>query len=189
MAPQAFKNFGLLLPGHQRIGSLQEQRLQFGTDSWHRSCLLRGASSFTLTIRRWKMKRFCGHVFVSGLMLGSLLLQYDTALAQFSDTMPHFGKNSACGKHMVNPTHLGTPQQPFYLCRGTSGATHWSAEIRKDKLPYELVCTLPKRSTEGDDYIWENCSIPQPGNYRGILKYWVGTTMYTSPPDKKFVIP
>ena len=65
------------------------------------------------------MKRFCGYVFVSGLMLGSLLLQYDPASAW--DTMAHFGSTSACSLHMTDPTHLGNPPQPpFYLCRGNS---------------------------------------------------------------------
>ena len=135
------------------------------------------------------MKRFSGYFFVSGLMLGSLLLQYDPASAQFGDPMAHFG-NSTCGSHMIDPTPLGNPSpSTFYLCRGISGATDWSAEIRKDAGINQLVCTLAKRPTGGTNYTWSTCNIPN-GSYRAILTYYVGTTKYVSnPPDKVFTKP
>ena len=134
------------------------------------------------------MKRFVAYFFVSGLMFGSLLLQYDPASA-WIDTMPHYGV-SRCGSHMINPTQLGPPPQTFNLCVANSGATEWSAEIKKDS-PYELVpgCSLARRYTNGANFTWSTCSVTQTGNYRGTLKYWVGSSQLTSDPDKKFVKP
>ena len=56
------------------------------------------------------MKKFCGYLFVSGLMLGNLLLQYDPASA-WNDTMIHHGNGSGtvsrnCASHMANPTNV-----------------------------------------------------------------------------------
>jgi hypothetical protein len=192
MAPQASKKCGFLPLDYQRIGSWTSNGINIGTGSWHRSCLLQAALSFTLIIRRWKMKRFCGYFFVSGLMLGSLLLQYDSALA-LDSTMAHHDKGSGttspsgCVSDMTDPTQLSTTlPQTFRLCAFNSGATDWSAEIRKDSYPYALVtgCSMAKVKVAIQNSF--SCSVITPGSYRGLFTYWIGTTQ-KGHTDRKFV--
>ena len=213
MAPQASKKCGLLPPDHKRIGCCASNRLNSGkipgaffvltisslsrqgSAYFKKRFMTRfsvsGSIDFTLTSRRWKMKRFCRYFFVSGLMLGSLLLQYDTASA-LDSTMAHHDKGSGtttpsgCVSDMTDPTQLGAQPQTFRLCVFNSGATDWSAEIRKDSYPYQLVsgCSMAKVSVAIQTSF--SCSVITPGSYRGLFTYWVGTTQ-KGHTDRKFV--
>ena len=126
------------------------------------------------------MKRFRTYFFASGLMLGSLLLQYDPASA---DTMAHFGRNSEC-QHMLNPTSLvpAPPAQTFRLCRGTSGATSWAAIIVKNAVPPQPPMTVCTRSTVNvppNGMTEFTCNISGPGTYKGTVTYYVGGYPFT----------
>src|SRR5713101_4750673 len=94
-----------------RYRYLHEQRHRFGTGAWH-LFQTQAALNFMLTNRGWNMRRFSEYFFVSGLMLGSLLLQYGPASA-LDSTMAHHDKGSGtsspsgCASDMTDPTQLG----------------------------------------------------------------------------------
>lgn len=71
------------------------------------------------------MKRFGAYFFAIGLMLGSLLLQYDPALAWGTDTNAHYG-DANCIAHI--PSIIGTPYT-FTVCQANSQATSWQIQI------------------------------------------------------------
>ena len=190
MALQASKKCGLLPHHHHRLASCRSNGVNSvqvpGTFSDS------GALNFTLTNRRWKMKRFCGYFFVSGLMLGSLLLQYDPVSA-LDSTMAHHDKGSGtsspsgCVSDMVDPTTLKVPgPQTFKLCVFNSGATSWAAEIRKEVIGYPLVSGCQMNQVAVSTQSSFTCNVSTTGNYRGIIYYWVGATQFTHI-DRKFV--
>jgi hypothetical protein len=146
------------------------------------------------------MKRFSEYFYVSVLMLGSLLLQYDPASAGFSDTMVHHGNgsgtpSSGCVSHMADPTTV-SPTNPatFKICKANSSATEWAVEIRRNSSPYLLVtgCSVTRSDVPQNPpfHLTWSCTLPQSGiYYRGTITYWVGTTMYVSAIDKRFFKP
>ena len=143
------------------------------------------------------MRRFETYFLAISLTLGGLLLQYDPASAQFSDTMIHHGNgsgtvSSGCVSHMTDPTTVSPNPVTFRICKATSGATEWAAEIRRNSTPYLLVsgCSVARRLTNNDSFFTWSCNLPQSGiYYRGTLTYWVGTTMYVADIDKRFFKP
>jgi hypothetical protein len=134
---------------------------------------------------RWEMKRLGVYVFTIGLMFGSLLLQYNPASATWqSDTMAHFGSDAQCSDHnpSVNGSKipLGAAPQTFWLCKRNSGATTWSAVIKKDGPTGGTVCKLdpavPVPTTPPTTSF--TCNITAPGTYKGTLTYYIGTTSF-----------
>ena len=134
------------------------------------------------------MRRFCVYFFVSGLILGSLLLQYDPASATLpNDTMAHFGSGSSCSNHMVDLTHVKTTSYTYKLCVGHSHADSWSAEIRNDYTGNLVTgCSLSQVSPSTTSSF--SCSITSPGFYRGIVTYWVSGSPFTHI-DRRYVSP
>jgi len=136
------------------------------------------------------MKRLGVYVFTSGLMFGSLLLQSDPASAwsSSSDTMAHFGKDSACTDHLVDPTTIGAypPSQTMWLCARNSGANTWSAAIYKIALGTPLVCKLSSVSISTHSF---PCNLTASGSYKGIVTYCIGNSCFNSDQDFRWTIP
>ena len=126
------------------------------------------------------------------LMLIGLLITAGPVSA-WPDTMPHHDSDSGsdvnaigvCTTHMPDPKSLGSNPW-FKLCKASSGATKWSHEIRGDVFPYTLVSTQCSFSQVAISTSKFNCSVPDSGDYRSTIKYWVGNSMYAGHADRTF---
>jgi hypothetical protein len=127
-------------------------------------------------------------VSMSVLLVGLLIVCNPGSLfaVTFPDTTKaHFGKNGGCSEHMDNPTLIGSPQV-FTLCARQSMATHLSADIKQNGFPYSTVCSQPKVPVSGGQLNF-SCTITAPGQYKGQVNWWVGTSsMMPGVADIKF---
>jgi hypothetical protein len=124
------------------------------------------------------------------LLLGGLLIVCNPVAlfaASFPDTTKaHFGKNGMCSEHMDDPTPIGPPPQTFTLCARQSGATHWSADIKRTVFPFTTVCSQPKVAVNGGQRNFQ-CNITATGSFKGQVNWWVGSSgMMPGVPDLKF---
>lgn len=136
------------------------------------------------------------YLLCAGLMVVGLLVTVGPASA-WPDTMPHHDFDSGsildssgqCSSHMPDPKNLGTPASStltFKLCKASSGASEWSTEIRSDVFPYQLVspvCSFARVTIATNTF---HCSVPNPGNYRSTIKYWVTNSPFAGHADRKF---
>ena len=111
------------------------------------------------------MKKRLSFLIPALVVYGLLLLPF--TVYAWPDAMPHHAigsgtASSNCGgSHLVDPTNLGPNNVTFRICKAASGATEWSAEIRKDVSPYPLVagCVLSRRAVTGTEATF-TCSVP-----------------------------
>ena len=126
---------------------------------------------------------------MSVLLTGLLIVCNPVSLfaGSFPDTTKaHFGKNGGCSEHMDDPTPIGNSPQTFTLCALQSGATEWSADIKKVAAPYTSVCSKPRGPVTGGQGNF-TCNITATGSFKGQVNWWVGSSsMMSGVPDQKF---
>jgi hypothetical protein len=125
------------------------------------------------------------------VLLGGLLIVCNPVslfAAAFPDTTKaHFGKDGECIEHMDDPTPIGNAPQTFTLCARQSGATEWSADIKKVAAPYTSVCSQPKVTVPVEKRLNFTCNITATGSFKGQVNWWVGSSsMMPGVPDQKF---
>ena len=126
----------------------------------------------------------------AGLM-GGLLVLSSCAFAGSgfpNDPMPHFGKDSQCSNHMVDPTQIvaAPPSQTMWMCKRSSGATTWSASIVKIAVPPVTACTRSSVPVATTSF---TCNITARGSYKGTITYCVGSSCFGGHPELRWTIP
>jgi hypothetical protein len=116
------------------------------------------------------------YLLLVGLVVVNLLLTDSSVSA--ADNMPHYGAGG-CGNHMTNPTHTTAGSYTFYLCRGTSGATVWTAYLTNSVTGVKLSgCGVTNQAVPGGGQSTFSCIVPA-GSYTATIKYTVpGSSPY-----------
>src|SRR5437016_4580813 len=129
------------------------------------------------------------YLLFAGLMAGFLLLVNPVFAVFPNDTMPHFGSNSACSDHLIDPTPITTGSQTMHLCKRSSNAISWSFTIQRISPP-QTVCTGAKTAVESDGTADFPCSITGNGSYKGMITYCISSTSCMDAHwDSKWTIP
>ena len=109
-------------------------------------------------------------LFVTLMIVGVVLTA--SPGSAFSDNMPHYG-SGGCTNHMVNPTHVTSGQYTYYLCRGTSGATMWTAYLTNSVTGIKVQnCGVTNQDVPAGGISTFQCTIPQ-GSYTATISYTV----------------
>lgn len=130
------------------------------------------------------------HLSFAGMM-GALLVLSSCAFAGSgfpNDAMPHFGKDTPCSAHLLNPTS-DPPPQTIHLCKRNSGATSWSFIIQRIAVPPVTVCSRTKTQVPADGTADFPCAFAGNGSYRGLLHYCVNSTCTDAHWESKWTIP
>lgn len=118
------------------------------------------------------------YCLVATLMIVGLFLTVRPASA--TDPMPHYGNANPCDSHMVNGTHTGTGQYTFRLCKHSSTAATWKAQlINVVTLVPLTTCVLPWQATQVEKtFTCTGAQIPA-GTYLASITYTVPGGTFT----------